>query len=156
MHQVLNEDYGINIAWNLAPFTFESIKGLMRGFNDEVQVGKNPIVPVQRVLHQLITRLHSSFSSSEIHSIVPFLKESVSREQKLHQTILSKNPEMREISRPIDKWDLPVNNCFKCKRAFYSYYYLIPDEQSWEYLCGDCSNKKKKSAIKAFITIPLY
>ena len=40
LHQVFNDGYGLNVAWNLCPFTFEMIKSLANGYLNDIQYKK--------------------------------------------------------------------------------------------------------------------
>ena len=74
LHQVRNLDYGVNVAWNLAPLTTQTIRDLMTGFDLEVtHPSKRPIIPVLRAVHLVLARHFPLFGLEDLKLMGVFL-----------------------------------------------------------------------------------
>ena len=84
LHQVINQGAGMNIAWNLAVFTYESVLDLMTGYDFEILVQKRiPVIPVPRIIHILLFKFNDLLSDSESLQMVRFLLNYFKIEQEL-------------------------------------------------------------------------
>lgn len=154
IHQVINVGVGVNMAWNLAPFTRETLEQVMEGYRYEFSVLRIvSMVPVLRVIHIVLFKYFDSLAFYERKAIVSFLGEFIQVEENLHQQLIQKNDLIVEDRTLGVDEELPFNNCFKCMTAFYLRYYICSQGNGSDYMCAKCALSKPPKRITSCISI---
>ena len=157
LHQVVNSGPGLNIAWNVAIFSFETLVHITSGYNFEVcSLAKKPVVPVPRIVHIALFKYWSTFSQPEALALANFLFEHFKREQDEFNAFFQSRKESCVLTSMVVGNEHPVNNCLKCTRDFYLRAVCTSANAQTSFLCYACAEtlpKTKEFSLVLFTNV---
>lgn len=157
IHQVINRGMGVNIAWNICLFTFETIDNIMFGYNlEKLTLKQIPQVPVLRVIHSMLTHYRSLFGRAELTKMAIFLRSQLEIEIRAEQiACLDCSVNKNKVSSE-QITQLPVNCCMSCGSLLYLTIFVFQENNRDVFVCPLClaNINKGQEFRKQFVCNP--
>ena len=143
LYQVVNRGKGLNIAWNVCPFTFENIDNIMTGYRlERTELERMPQVPVLRVIHSLLADYRQFFDDTELARMAYFLSIYLAAECQ-DEIAADKSCQVHKNKLALQLPNkLPYNCCTACCALFYLSTFAFKKDQELIYLCAKCFTRQ--------------